>query len=83
VLVLCATSFFVGLLLSGRMTILTSPPSGTRGASSSSSHGSRIALLSGDDCEHRRVSVTTLTPLSFHWSQAALCTVNPACFVSL
>ncbi|KAM0857273.1 hypothetical protein ACQ4PT_048576 [Festuca glaucescens] len=54
VLVLCATSFFVGLLLSGRMTILTSPPSATRGASSSSSHGSRIALFSDDDCEHRR-----------------------------
>ncbi|XP_051206407.1 probable beta-1,3-galactosyltransferase 8 [Lolium perenne] len=54
VLVLCAASFFVGLLLSGRMTILTSPPSATRGASSSSGHGSRIALFPDDDCEHRR-----------------------------
>ncbi|CAM0955407.1 unnamed protein product [Alopecurus aequalis] len=54
VFVLCATSFFVGLLLSGRLTIFASP-SGRHGASSSSGHGgSRIALFSDDDCEHRR-----------------------------
>lgn len=53
VFVLCATSFFVGLLLSGRMTILSSPSRGHGGASSSG-HGSRIALFSDDDCEHRR-----------------------------
>ncbi|KAE8788956.1 putative beta-1,3-galactosyltransferase 8 [Hordeum vulgare] len=47
VLVLCATSFFVGLLLSGRMTVLTPPASGSHS-------GSRIALFSDDDCEHRR-----------------------------
>ncbi|KAI4967226.1 hypothetical protein ZWY2020_029154 [Hordeum vulgare] len=47
VLVLCATSFFVGLLFSGRMTVLTPPASGSHG-------GSRIALFSDDDCEHRR-----------------------------
>uniref|UniRef100_A0A8R7K535 DUF4094 domain-containing protein n=1 Tax=Triticum urartu TaxID=4572 RepID=A0A8R7K535_TRIUA len=48
VFVLCATSFFVGLLLSGRMTVLTPPASGSHG-------GSRIALFSDDDCEHRRL----------------------------
>ncbi|KAF6984822.1 hypothetical protein CFC21_002772 [Triticum aestivum] len=47
VFVLCATSFFVGLLLSGRMTVLTPPASGSHG-------GSRIALFSDDDCEHMR-----------------------------
>lgn len=53
VFVLCATSFFVGLLLSGRMTTRLTAPSGSgRGGSG---HGSRISLFS-DDCEHRRVS---------------------------
>uniref|UniRef100_A0A0E0PMT1 RRM domain-containing protein n=1 Tax=Oryza rufipogon TaxID=4529 RepID=A0A0E0PMT1_ORYRU len=51
VVVLCATSFFVGLLLSGRMTLLMPPPSGSVGAASSG-HGSRLSLFS-DDCEHR------------------------------
>lgn len=51
VFVLCATSFFVGLLLSGRMTTRLTAPSGSgRGGSG---HGSRISLFS-DDCEHRR-----------------------------
>uniref|UniRef100_A0A0E0L2U3 Hexosyltransferase n=1 Tax=Oryza punctata TaxID=4537 RepID=A0A0E0L2U3_ORYPU len=49
VVVLCATSFFVGLLLSGRMTLLMTPPSGSV---VSSGHGSRLSLFS-DDCAHR------------------------------
>uniref|UniRef100_A0A0E0DRP2 RRM domain-containing protein n=1 Tax=Oryza meridionalis TaxID=40149 RepID=A0A0E0DRP2_9ORYZ len=57
VVVLCATSFFVGLLLSGRMTLLMPPPSGSVGAASSG-HGSRLSLFS-DDCEHRH-SVSSL-----------------------
>ncbi|XP_015693027.1 probable beta-1,3-galactosyltransferase 8 isoform X1 [Oryza brachyantha] len=51
VVVLCATSFFVGMLLSGRMTLLV-PPTGGDGEVSSG-HGSRLSLFS-DDCEHRR-----------------------------
>ncbi len=56
VVVLCATSFFVGLLLSGRMTLLMPPPSGSVGAASSG-HGSRLSLFS-DDCENRHVSIS-------------------------
>ncbi|KAF8719693.1 hypothetical protein HU200_024439 [Digitaria exilis] len=47
VVMLCATSFFVGLLLSGRMALLT-PPSGEP-----SGHGSRIPLFA-DDCDQTR-----------------------------
>ncbi|OEL29828.1 putative beta-1,3-galactosyltransferase 8, partial [Dichanthelium oligosanthes] len=46
---LCATSFFVGLLLSGRMAPLTPPST----EPSSTGHGSRIALFA-DDCDQTR-----------------------------
>ena len=53
VVVLCAASFFVGLLLSGRVTLLTPPSSN----SPSGSRGSRIPLFSdGCDQKSRRVS---------------------------
>ncbi|TKW27154.1 hypothetical protein SEVIR_3G239500v4 [Setaria viridis] len=48
VVMLCATSFFVGLLLNGRMALLT-PPSGE----TSTSHGSGIPLFA-DDCDQSR-----------------------------
>lgn len=51
VVMLCATSFFVGLLLSGRMALLT-PPS-----SEPSGHGSRIPLFADDCGQSRRVSM--------------------------
>ncbi|XP_062181077.1 probable beta-1,3-galactosyltransferase 8 isoform X2 [Phragmites australis] len=47
---LCATSFFVGLLFSGRMTLLT-PPSSTP-----SGHGSRISVFA-DDCDQRPILI--------------------------
>uniref|UniRef100_A0A0D9WGS6 RRM domain-containing protein n=1 Tax=Leersia perrieri TaxID=77586 RepID=A0A0D9WGS6_9ORYZ len=53
VVVLCATSFFVGLLLSGRMPLLMPPSSGSSDGAGSSGHGSRLSLFS-DDCDHRR-----------------------------
>ncbi|KXG22053.1 probable beta-1,3-galactosyltransferase 8 [Sorghum bicolor] len=48
VVVLCAASFFVGLLLSGRVTLLTPPSSN----SPSGSRGSRIPLFS-DGCDQK------------------------------
>ncbi|KAG2627341.1 probable beta-1,3-galactosyltransferase 8 [Panicum virgatum] len=47
VVMLCATSFFVGLLLSGRTGLLTPPSSDPSG------HGSRIRLFE-DDCDQSR-----------------------------
>jgi beta-1,3-galactosyltransferase 1/2/3/4/5/7/8 len=51
VVMLCATSFFVGLLLSGRTALLTPPSSDPSG------HGSRIHLFADDCDQSRRVRV--------------------------
>ena len=51
VVMLCATSFFVGQLLSGRTGLLTPPSSDPSG------HGSRIRLFEDDCDQSRRVSL--------------------------
>ena len=51
VVMLCATSFFVGLLLSGRTGLLTPPSSDPSG------QGSKIHLFADDCDQSRRVSL--------------------------
>lgn len=50
VVALCATSFLVGLLLSGRTPLLTPPSSSTSGL------GSRVSLFA-EDCDQMPVSI--------------------------
>ncbi|KAL6619207.1 hypothetical protein ACP70R_034346 [Stipagrostis hirtigluma subsp. patula] len=52
VVALCATSFFLGLLLSGRVTLLTPPSTSNGGSAAASGRGSGISLFT-DDCDQR------------------------------
>ncbi|KAL6848586.1 hypothetical protein ACP4OV_021612 [Aristida adscensionis] len=53
VVALCATSFFLGLLLSGRITLPTPPSSSNGGGAPASGRGSGISLFT-DDCDQTR-----------------------------